>query len=283
MGTKDDETLQVYIEESLDHLSGIENDLLAIEKAGANIDKDLVNTVFRAAHSIKGGAGFVGLTNIKELSHKMESVLGMIRNRELVPNAENINFLLLASDALKNLIINVHESDEIDISKHMEALSAITEAGPSQEKTDPLPEQTSELADISLPGGKTLLSVPKDALSNAGQEGKSLYLIEIDLKHDVHMKDKTAQKLLDEVQSYGTVLGSIAGDDPGSILKNNGPLDRTPFLILFACVLEPDDIAALFEIEREYIHKVSDDLMASPMAQSPPVEALPGQVPPTPK
>ncbi len=56
MSNVDDGNLQAYIDESLEHLSGIENDLLAIEEAGEDIDEELVNKVFRAAHSIKGGA-----------------------------------------------------------------------------------------------------------------------------------------------------------------------------------------------------------------------------------
>ena len=95
----------------------------------------------------------------------MESVLGMVRNRELIPNAENIHFLLLASDALKNLITNVHQSDEIDISEHIEALASITEAGPSQEKAGPSPGETSDIVEISLPEGESVLSVSKEALS----------------------------------------------------------------------------------------------------------------------
>ena len=107
MSIIDDETLRLYVEESLEHLSDIENDLLAIEGEGVNLDEELVNKVFRAAHSIKGGAGFMGLINIKELSHKMENVLGMIREREMEPRPDVINILLLASDALKKLINNV--------------------------------------------------------------------------------------------------------------------------------------------------------------------------------
>ena len=52
MSPSDDETLKAYIDESLEHLAGIETDLLEMEKAGSNIDVERVNTVFRAAHSI---------------------------------------------------------------------------------------------------------------------------------------------------------------------------------------------------------------------------------------
>ncbi len=125
MQIEDDEILQGFIEESLEHLADIENDLLSIEEAGANIDEDLVNKVFRAAHSIKGGAGFMGLTAIQGLSHAAENVLGMIRSKKLIPNPEVVNILLLASDQLQRMIEDVHNSNEVDISIHVDPLNAI--------------------------------------------------------------------------------------------------------------------------------------------------------------
>jgi len=87
----DDETLQMYVEEAGEHLEDIESDLLAIEQDGVDLDEELVNKVFRAAHSIKGGAGFLGLTAIKELSHKIENILDMVRNRQMVPTPDIVN------------------------------------------------------------------------------------------------------------------------------------------------------------------------------------------------
>ncbi len=127
MPIEDDEILQGFVEESLEHLADIENDLLAIEEAGADIDVELVNKVFRAAHSIKGGAGFMGLTVIQNLAHAAENVLGLIRSQKLVPDAEIINALLLASDELQQLIEDVGNSNEVDISRHLEVLNAIYE------------------------------------------------------------------------------------------------------------------------------------------------------------
>ena len=57
----DDESLREYLAECREHLATIETDLLEIEHGGAEIDEQLVNRVFRAAHSIKGGAGFFDL------------------------------------------------------------------------------------------------------------------------------------------------------------------------------------------------------------------------------
>ena len=124
----DDETLQMYVEEASEHLGDIENDLLTIEQAGADIDEDLVNKVFRAAHSIKGGAGFLGLNKIKDLGHKIENVLDMIRNRELVPDPEVVNIVLLAFDKLRDMIHNVAQSNDAFIDDHIAALTAATTA-----------------------------------------------------------------------------------------------------------------------------------------------------------
>ncbi len=132
MEIEDDEILQGFIEESLEHLADIENDLLAIEEAGANIDEDLVNKVFRAAHSIKGGAGFMGLTTIQDLSHAAENVLGMIRSKKLIPTPEIINVLLIAADQLQSMIEDVQNSNEVDISSHLTPLNAIAEGTFSQ-------------------------------------------------------------------------------------------------------------------------------------------------------
>ena len=92
----DDELLGEFINESREHLTTIEADLLAIEEGGANIDAELVNKVFRAAHSIKGASGFFGLTKVKELAHKAETVLDMMRSKKMTPNAEITNLLLAA-------------------------------------------------------------------------------------------------------------------------------------------------------------------------------------------
>jgi len=125
MEIEDDEILQGFIEESLEHLADIENDLLTIEEGGADIDEELVNKVFRAAHSIKGGAGFMGLTSIQELSHASENVLGLIRSKKLIPNPEIINVLLLASDQLRQMIEDVQNSNEVDITAHLDPLNSI--------------------------------------------------------------------------------------------------------------------------------------------------------------
>lgn len=157
MEIEDDEILQGFIEESLEHLADIENDLLTIEEAGEDIDEDLVNKVFRAAHSIKGGAGFMGLTAIQGLSHSTENVLGMIRSKKLIPTPEIVNVLLMASDQLQSMIEDVQNSNDVDISPHVTSLDAIADGTytqppeeseqevPAEPVTDASPADTAEV------------------------------------------------------------------------------------------------------------------------------------------
>lgn len=110
----DDELVQDYLAECREHLATIETDLLTIEQGGAEIDEQLVNRVFRAAHSVKGGAGFFDLVKIRELAHKTENALDLIRSRQMVPTPEVVSILLLAFDKLRELIGNHRESIRVD-------------------------------------------------------------------------------------------------------------------------------------------------------------------------
>ena len=94
----DAELVQDYLAECREHLATIETDLLSMEQSGAEIDEQLVNRVFRAAHSIKGGAGFFDLIKIRELAHKTENALDLVRSRQMIPTPETVSILLLSFD-----------------------------------------------------------------------------------------------------------------------------------------------------------------------------------------
>src|ERR1700690_3083555 len=125
--TLDDELVLDYLAESREHLATIETDLLLIEQAGAAIDEQLVNRVFRAAHSIKGGAGFFDLFQIKKLGHRTENVLDLVREGQMGPPPEVVSILLLAFDRLRSLILDHRHSNEADISDFTAALSRLSE------------------------------------------------------------------------------------------------------------------------------------------------------------
>lgn len=124
----DEEQLVIeFVDEAREHLSDIEAQLLQIEALGADIDDCLVNTVFRAIHSIKGAAGFLGLQTINRLSHSLENVLGKFREHKIIPTPYNVDTLLKGADRLRSLIENVHESNLQDVNELVKAIDAVLE------------------------------------------------------------------------------------------------------------------------------------------------------------
>ena len=116
MSFDNSELLNDFVIEANEHLAEIENQLLEIEANGANVNVDLVNTVFRAIHSIKGAAGFLGLSAIGSLSHSLENVLNLIRAEELTPTAGIVDVMLKSADQLSSLVEDVNGSNDIDVS-----------------------------------------------------------------------------------------------------------------------------------------------------------------------
>jgi two-component system chemotaxis sensor kinase CheA len=121
----DPELVAQFITESREHLSDVEGQLLQIEAGGQNVDVNLVNTVFRSVHSIKGAAGFLGLTTVNKLAHGLENVLGKMRTNDLVPTSANVDVMLKAADALNKLFDDLESSNEVDVSQHVEVLDRI--------------------------------------------------------------------------------------------------------------------------------------------------------------
>lgn len=269
----DDETLQMYVEEASEHLGDIENDLLAIEQAGRDIDEELVNKVFRAAHSIKGGAGFLGLTRIKDLGHKIENVLDMIRNRELAPDPEVVNVVLLAFDKLRDMIQNVAESNDADIGEHLAALTAAAEgsvvrasAAPEQKTASPsspppAPSASGEMLEIRNRAGEVALSVDRTELEQTRKGGKTVYLLELDEERDVRGKGKTLAGIRDSLDSTGTILAaSVDLSAPLSPGQN--------FYLLFVSIIEDDILPALLDLRAEAVLTIPAP-SAAPAAPAP--------------
>jgi len=254
---EDDETLQMYIEESLDHLGDIESDLLTIEEGGANIDLDLVNNVFRAAHSVKGGAGFMGLTTIKDLAHHLENVLGLIRNNELIPDSTRISVLLKGFDELENLLNNIETSNEVNISGHVTALENITKSSLPEEQQD----MVSEMVDIILRDGRAFCQVSLYEIEKNKAEGKNLFLVEYDLITDIQRKNKNPIEVLNNLQKTGTIVESRIDFNSVGTLEDAGGPSRIPFQVLFASIIEQDMAETLFDISDRYIHEIKEEMV----------------------
>lgn len=106
---------ETFFEESFEAIDGMEASLLEIDCDDPNMDE--VNSIFRGAHSIKGGAGMFGFTHVAEFTHVMETLLDEIRNAERSLSAEMVNVLLGAVDCLREMMLATQSNAEVDMPK----------------------------------------------------------------------------------------------------------------------------------------------------------------------
>ena len=90
---------QVFFEEAGENLDRMEQQLLAVDIEAA--DDEELNSIFRCAHSVKGGAATFGFADVAELTHQMETLLDRVRRHELALTAPMVDVLLQSGDALR--------------------------------------------------------------------------------------------------------------------------------------------------------------------------------------
>lgn len=161
----DDELAGEYLAECGEHLATMEAGLLAMEEDGDEADAEVINRVFRAVHSVKGGAGFFDLVKIRELAHRTEDVLSLVRNNELVLTPSRVRVLLRATDRLRELIQNPGESNQADILAMVAALSRLPTGDENVMESCPAIEDRVTTAACLVPGPLRTLLVEDDFAS----------------------------------------------------------------------------------------------------------------------
>lgn len=127
----DIEELNVFLQEAEEQLQLLDEDIIRLEKEAHNAD--LLQEIFRAAHTLKGSSGMLGFTRMAELTHHMEDVLDKVRKGLLGVTPELVDALLESLDGLKSLTASLGSGgeDAVDVSRAVTALRAIAGGGAS--------------------------------------------------------------------------------------------------------------------------------------------------------
>jgi two-component system chemotaxis sensor kinase CheA len=110
--------LQTYFNESRELLEGMESDLLELDSGNLDGLNERLNAIFRAAHTVKGSAGIFNLNEIVRFTHKVESLLDLLRSEQLKLHEKHISLLLECRDHMVSLIDDAQtgqESSEDDV------------------------------------------------------------------------------------------------------------------------------------------------------------------------
>lgn len=260
--------IQSFVEDCREHLDSIESSLMDMEAAGAKQDPELVNNVFRLAHSIKGGAGMLGLDNIKALAHKLENVLHMVRSDELIPSHEVVDVLLKGFDRLTFLVDNIHESETLSIDAQVAQLMAISRVPGEPDETG------TRVAPFAVGAG--IFNVDALSLEQATKGGNELYMLEFDLIHDIHGKGRMPFDVMKALTDTGRIVDCKVDFAAVGDLDSFG--NSIPFHVLFASILEPKYVSGLVQLPDDRVRHVKDIPEAISITQSSPAEERFGEL-----
>jgi two-component system chemotaxis sensor kinase CheA len=127
------EYMELFINESQEHLDNLNNSLLKLEK---KFSIELVNEIFRSMHTLKGMSATMGFEKISKLTHKAEDVLDDIRKGKLEGGTEIVDILFDTVDILEELIKKIAggEGEEVDIRPILDSLSEYSSRSRTQQK-----------------------------------------------------------------------------------------------------------------------------------------------------
>jgi len=133
----EDEFRRMFVEEADERLTALTRDLLALEETGN--DPELVASVFRDAHTLKGGAGVVGLEEVRLVAHAMESLLEQLRSGNRLPTPDLIDVVLAAVDGVKEMLpaVLAGEDNMAKARAIEQSLQAMAEGTAEEEEAGP--------------------------------------------------------------------------------------------------------------------------------------------------
>ena len=166
-----------FFEEAGEHLAIVEEGLLALEQHPE--DLDLLNKIFRSAHSIKGTSGMFGFNDVAQFTHKMETLLDLLRNGQKIVTPLIADLLLRSTDCLKTLIEAAGTGAPVD-SETLQRLTTELAASQSASGSQPMPPASGAPKTAFAPTGPQLHSytiawTPPDWLFQRGLDPLQIF------------------------------------------------------------------------------------------------------------
>lgn len=212
--------LEIFIDETTEHLQSLNEQLLILEKEPDNTDT--INEIFRAAHSLKGMAGTMGYKRMQRLTHDMENVFSEIRNGKMNVTAYLVDTLFQGLDALESYLANIQETADEGTDDHqdiIDALSNVLKDGLGTEKQDDAKANDSNVAKEAAPMEESkLLAKYKDltfadyerhAMTKAVQEGQNVFGLTVEIAESCLLKAARAFLVFKALEEIGEIIKSV--------------------------------------------------------------------------
>ena len=243
------------------HIERIEASFLDVESLAG--DTDLMNSVFRTAHSLKGTAGFFSLEKIVAIAHELESVFSQIKDGKLHISDEITDVVLQSVDYLRDLVDNLRGSDSIDTNVIIDRLKGYS---------------ISSASTGSSGGGVEAVSLPFDCkdpdtemfLADATRHGHRIYYVKIGFNRGLGKFYSNPEGLFDSIQSIGVIVEALVSGNGDEVIRDADPAglaekiikalseyDTTTLELLVTSVLESELFSIATEIDEKNVYLVS--------------------------
>ena len=204
--------LEIFIDESSEHLQTLSDCIMVLEKEPDN--KDTINEVFRAAHSLKGMAGTMGFKRMQHLTHDMENVFQEVRSERISVDSSMIDLLFKCLDAIDQYIENVKnssdegtEDNELIIKELNDFIAkangqAVEEAAPATNEgsAEEENENTSDELQINLNEDEM------DTVKSSIEGGQKVYGVKVTVSKECLLKAARAFLVFRAVEEFGQII-----------------------------------------------------------------------------
>ena len=206
--------LEIFLDETKEHLQNLNNQILELESDAENMNT--INEIFRAAHSLKGMAGTMGYKRMQTLTHDMENVFSEVRNGNIKVNADMIDVLFSCLDALEEYTDNIQQSADEGTNDNEELiakLNAILKAGTGKaEEPAPKKEKKKKAADVEAEGKWKDISFEESQLKvmrEAKKSGLNVYGMTVVVQESCLLKAARAFLVFKAIEEKGEIVVSV--------------------------------------------------------------------------
>ncbi|WP_240376758.1 chemotaxis protein CheA [Bacillus piscicola] len=200
--------MDLFIEESEEHLQAVNTNLLALEKDPENLP--IVNEIFRSAHTLKGMAATMGFEDLTKLTHQMENVLDAIRNEQLKVTTDILNVVFDAVEFLEKMIIDISQGGDgkEDIIAIVSELEKV-ENGVADELAAPANSLQEETTASPLNKDVVYDDYVQNVLIQAFEEGYFVYQASITLREDCVLKRARIFMILEALEGKAEIIHAL--------------------------------------------------------------------------
>ncbi|GAE37342.1 chemotaxis protein CheA [Halalkalibacter akibai] len=261
------EYLDVFLDESQEHLQAINDNLLKLEQTPN--DLSIVGEVFRSAHTLKGMAATMGFEDLAHLTHNMENVLDLIRNSKLEATSAVLDVVFLAVDDLEAMVTDIATGGEgkRDVSAVVQQLEKI-EKGESPTSLEAELEkmvQPEEDANVLLLE-ESYDEFERTVIDQSFEQGYSAYQIKISIDEKAMLKAARVFMVFDVLEQVGEVIKST----PSAELLEEEKFDQD-FLVTVLSKVEGDEIQKrilkVSEITNVVVQPINSSMIAVPVQE----------------